>query len=516
MPDVFRYTQPATNLSGTPVSDLHVGIPTPPPPPAPTPAAADSSTMPGLLTQDQFTANRTGSVDENAIREQTRKNMQAQIDATNNYYADLVSQENNAGNARLDKVRAINVNSGLGGSNFATSADLTQRDKNSGAVKAIQNEQNLKIQEVNGKIDEIATKEIAAKKAEAIGNADAYTKYLADAKTEANGQLAQLAGANVDLSTLDANRKAYLFKSAGLDNALGELVYNSMKPKAAQIDYKAEKAADGKILLYGVNPTTGELKQQRINFDVPPGYEPAYVDGQLYYKNAATGDLIPSPTDTSLYTPGYKDYLLSKQEGFTGNYNDYQTVDANRKRSLSVTNNVGGTDLTTKDRAVFNSIVDKANKSPLLAAADRTIVLKNTIDQVNKDPANGALQLNLSYAYIQALDTYQSAVREGELNLVGSIDSKIGDLQNSIQQIQNGQVVRPEIAKKIAAAAATLVDTIKQGATAKDKQFQAQAHTNGDAVGKAWDDYRGSFTSSFDDPNKGTGNTDNDPLGLGF
>lgn len=148
-----------------------------------------------------------------------------------------------------------------------------------------------------------------------------------------------------------------------------------------------------------------------------------------------------------------------------------------------------------KQKTIFNQIVSKYNASPLIMAADRTITLKNSIDQVEKDPSNGTLQLNLVYSYIQALDTYQSAVREGELGLVNSIDSTIGKLKNDIQKIQNGQIVRPDVAKKIASAAKVIINTISEGAKAKEKSFASQANVNG--VGDLWKEYQGGFVSSF-------------------
>src|SRR4051794_9169577 len=130
---VKRYTAPATASPGFGLGDFsafgggsansvtrYPASPTPSPAPAPTPAPAPAVIPPApvvepqattpalpaaLMTQDQFSANRTGTVDENAIREQTRKNMQAQIDATDKYYADLVSRENQAGSDRLAKVQ---------------------------------------------------------------------------------------------------------------------------------------------------------------------------------------------------------------------------------------------------------------------------------------------------------------------------------------------------------------------------------------------------------------------------
>lgn len=143
----------------------------------------------------------------------------------------------------------------------------------------------------------------------------------------------------------------------------------------------------------------------------------------------------------------------------------------------------------------FNGIVNQYNKSPLIAASDRTPVLRDAIESVRNNPSNGALQLNLSYAYIQALDTYQSAVREGELSNLNSIDSKVGEIQGYAQKISNGQIVRPEVAKKIADAAEQVINTIYSAADSKAKSFGAQAEVAG--VGTEWKQYIGQFQPSY-------------------
>lgn len=152
-------------------------------------------------------------------------------------------------------------------------------------------------------------------------------------------------------------------------------------------------------------------------------------------------------------------------------------------------------ELTPSQVNQFNAIVGKYNASPLIAASDRTVVLKNSIKEIGDDPGNSAKQLNLAYSYIQALDTYQSAVREGELALVNSIDSKAGQVQNYVQQIQNGQIVRPEVAKQIADAANSVVNTIEEGAKNKSKSFESQANTVG--LGPQWKQYMSGFQQSY-------------------
>lgn len=202
---------------------------------------------------------------------------------------------------------------------------------------------------------------------------------------------------------------------------------------------------------------------------------------------AASGDYLQTGTGIVGEYAYYK--RDAQTRGLTPmSFDEYQTVDANRKLAIAQAG-LGGGNLSPKEAVIFNSIVDKYNKSPLVAALDRTTVLRDTIKSVKADPSNAAQQLNLAYGYIQALDTYQSSVREGELSLINTIDSKAGQLKNYATQMTNGQIMRPEVAKQIADAAETLVNSIEGGAKRKQAQFQSQAKQNGSNVLNAFNDF---------------------------
>lgn len=163
-------------------------------------------------------------------------------------------------------------------------------------------------------------------------------------------------------------------------------------------------------------------------------------------------------------------------------------------------------ELTSTQASMLNNIISRYEKSPLIQAADRTPVLAKAVESIKSDPSNAAKQLNLSYGYIQALDTYQSAVREGELSNLNTIDSKIGGIKNYITQIQNGQIVRPDVALQIADAANELVDTIKKAAKGKSESFKSNASVFG--LGDQWDAYVGGFTPEY---NTSAPESQNDP-----
>lgn len=484
---VRRYTNPTQQTAPTPAApqvtpQANAAVPTSP---APNPIADYYNSLNKSFTPE----------DEQKIRESTRQQMQSQIDAINAQYSNLIAQENNAQDLQAQKnagmVRATSARSGLLGSDFGnaniqTDAQNSAKAK-SAALAELENQKQVALQQVFGNIEARASEEIKQRKAEAMGNQEQYINFLQQSQEQARADLKGLAKAGVNLDALNPQQKEALLKQTGYEPGMAELIYNASKPKPSQIDYKFEKLADGRGMFYGVDPVTGELKTQNVNVDVPEGFTMTIApDGTPLIFNKSTGE--------AKVADGFSQGSLAKPE---------DPLDQQKKlmEIQKLANDINGRgDLlpTEKDRAAFNQIVGKYNASPLIAAADRTIVLQNMVNEVRNDPSNGSKQLGLAYGFIQALDTYQSAVREGELSLVNSIDSKVGQLQSYVQQIQNGQVVRPEVAKQIADTAEQLVGYINDGAKRKEAVFESQARVNG--IEDAWNQFRGGFSTSYDQP----------------
>lgn len=175
---------------------------------------------------------------------------------------------------------------------------------------------------------------------------------------------------------------------------------------------------------------------------------------------------------------------------FPLSFDEYQTRDANRKVSLArAAQPVAGTNLTSQQQAVFNRIVDKYNSSEAIKALDRASSLKSIIQNVKDNPNSAAGQLNLIYAYIKGLDT-DSAVREGEIDLVRSINSYLDKFQLSLERVASGKPVTEKVALEIANEASKLISAIEETAKRKRAVFDAQAKQNGDAVYGAWKGFR--------------------------
>ena len=168
-------------------------------------------------------------------------------------------------------------------------------------------------------------------------------------------------------------------------------------------------------------------------------------------------------------------------------FNTYQNIDANRKAKVAAAGIAVGTDMTTKQQAVFNSILDKRNKSPLIAANDRSVILKKITSELANDPTNAALQVSFIYSMIQALDTYQSAVREGEINLLAETQGLAEKIGNLPSKIEKGNPLAESKIKDYLKVANTLTGAIQTASDQKSSAYKAQAIVNG--IGSQWDEY---------------------------
>lgn len=303
-------------------------------------------------------------------------------------------------------------------------------------------------------------------------------------------ELAQQAGEAAGIrenAIYDARNKAKIdmWKRAGLsDNEIREMLLREATGAGAQLqiqDAGYVKVGDQVIhAIRQLNPRSGmwETVDQLSGLPIPPGAIP-----------------VGAPSSSSETDPtSYKEYERSAAEAKAAGkpfptYEEWLTIDANRKRPTTTIRMVGGTDLTPQDRTAINMIIGRYQASPLVKAKDRLVTLESNIRQIGANPGNAAAQLALGYSFVQALDTYQSAVREGELRNLNTIDSKLGNLQLWGQQMLRGELMRPEIAVQVAQAAAELSRAIRSGFQQKQAEFGSQAKVNGPAVEAAWQQF---------------------------
>lgn len=287
------------------------------------------------------------------------------------------------------------------------------------------------------------------------------------------------------------------------EGGLGVLIRQGAPKQGAALDPSALGPNEGDEL-YSVTPGQDEFTgtpdqleaqkhEQALQQYLNDPNTPEEVKQAIRYK-MNTGDNAPAGMfgkKEGSKTAAVQEYeYYAEQEKAAGHtpksFDEYQAMDANRKKPAAPQMTDAG--FSEKETARFLSIAGAADRSPLVRAVDRSVVLNELAKQVKADPQNRSNQMGLAYGFIQALDTYQSAVREGELGLIQGLHTKLEQLGVAANRIYNqGAFMSPELAKELSDAALQLTNTIKTAKDRKMKDFRARARTAG--VGDMWEKY---------------------------
>lgn len=172
------------------------------------------------------------------------------------------------------------------------------------------------------------------------------------------------------------------------------------------------------------------------------------------------------------------EYNRAVAGGYTGSFDDYQTADANRKRSI-ITNAEAG--LNFRQQNTLNSTINKYFQSDGLKSMSRAQTMQSIVNEIEKNPSAGGAQLALIYSFIKVLDT-DSAVREGEIELTRSLDSFIAKFGRTMENIVKNPAkpITEATALEIARESKTLIKTIKNAHDKRLALSTAQIRANKD------------------------------------
>ena len=139
-------------------------------------------------TYYQNLASGKSNVDENAIRNQTLSQFQAEIDATNSLYADRLKAAQEVGAGRLGSDTAIQARRGLLGSDFGAARTDTTVNQNTTNYNTIENEKATAISNILANARKEADARIAAKNSAIASGLPGHLEFLksAQASKEAN------------------------------------------------------------------------------------------------------------------------------------------------------------------------------------------------------------------------------------------------------------------------------------------------------------------------------------------
>lgn len=271
-----------------------------------------------------------------SITKEKRLGAQAIIDSITAQFQKTLADQGIENASMNDRVRALNINSGLGGSDFATGAAAGQEKKNKQALDLIEAERNAKINEILTGVDTRASEEYRKRREEYVkGLGDDLTR-LKQAKdedrTKAKETISGLAAQGVTLDKLkQVDSKSYetLLEEYGGSPLELETAWNSLLPDDKKIKYEQEviRGSNGNavVLRYGVNPQNNKIDRKEydlgMDYDSFKDTKPIEADGVLYKRNP-DGSLTPLTTKTPSDSDGFKFTNTQRSKLIASNFND--------------------------------------------------------------------------------------------------------------------------------------------------------------------------------------------------
>lgn len=311
---------PLTQAASTYKAPVAPTISTPVTPTAPTPAPIDTARYSRTAnTNDSLISSLNTKLDNTvgdapdleSITAQKKAAAQGQIDAITAEFNRIIDTQNNTNNTNDARVRASNISSGLGGSDFGTAKAVDQTTKNNKALDLINQEKTAKIEAILAGVDDRASSEYRTQR-------EAYVKSLGDqldrvkaAKDEDRSKalesiksLAQQGVSIEKLKSSDPSTYDNLIKEYGGSQIDLESEWNDALPDQMKVKYqdKIVQGPNGKASLfrYGLNPATGTVDQKEydlnVDFNTLNGVKPVNVNGRLFALTTdANGNEIAKP-----------------------------------------------------------------------------------------------------------------------------------------------------------------------------------------------------------------------------
>ena len=240
--------------------------------------------------------------EEKGLKEHYTGLAQAQIDAINKIYAGLITREEKAGEERLGQTRAMGARAGLLGSPMGAAQMARTEKLTAESIKAVQAEQDYKIQTILGRVDERTEAEIRRRKDESTANMENYMNYLKTNLEENKADYAGLAESGVTLARMKVNKDYYeqALEEVGMSEFSFDLWYESRMPKTQQSDYSEiqyEKNGNMWLKRIAFDPDTGTKKEYNYDLGLPwPAVATQYKHVQL---DDGTVIFIPEDFDPS-------------------------------------------------------------------------------------------------------------------------------------------------------------------------------------------------------------------------
>jgi len=214
--------------------------------------------------------------EEAAAREEVRRQKQAQVDAINKIYDEMLTEEQQTGVERSGRSKAIASRAGILETPMG-SAQLTKTEQfNAQQQKLLQAEREAKIVAIEDKMNTRLDEKIKAERELAGKNYDKYQDFLKEQATEGENDLVGIAKSGTQ--TLDMFKTSDFYKQIKQETGFSDMkldyLFNANLPKEWQFNelfktqYKGENGNQWlkKIV---IDPATGQQKELNYDLGVP-------------------------------------------------------------------------------------------------------------------------------------------------------------------------------------------------------------------------------------------------------
>jgi hypothetical protein len=333
------------------------------------------------------------------------------------------------------------------------------------------------------------------------------------------------------LRILEDQRQAQIGNMQNELNSITELYnsgineVNSLVTRVAA-DMGSQRSLDAQKLQYLLGKAEEQIKDKESAnsasaYAYLPDYLAAKVKGQKpdtigsaetgFFKwDAETGTFVQVTAPQPKLPASAQEYEYAKANGFAGSYDEYQTMDANRKRSITNINTGGGGLTPGQVNTTVNQIAGAFDNEPVVRqynVINEGYQFAKSLSNSTKNPSDDQ---GLIYAFAKAMDP-GSVVREGEYATVQKYaQSWVKSFGKGVEQAINGTGFLSETARaNIKATIESKYKVSQQNYQQVYNEYQRQVQDAYSGNPRQITDYAGAYSG-------GTSGGGSDPLGLGI
>lgn len=269
---------------------------------SPTSTATPTGALADVEAERYYSGLDRSQPDPNKIFQDTLKNYQGLLDAIGVRYDQEIRSTQPARDEAAGASRAIQASYGVQSSPLGLAQGQKVERQNQQQVDAINADRALAVQSVYANIRSEAVAETKARKAEALGNNQAYLEFLNNQQEKTKANIASLGakGTTVkDLKAQDPQGFSKLLSILGISESDLDFKLNDYRKQAEKIVWdKPVTLKDGRLMMVGHDPLNPDKPVTKtIDADLPEGSEAVFANvngvSGVYYKDTS-GNLIPA------------------------------------------------------------------------------------------------------------------------------------------------------------------------------------------------------------------------------